>query len=238
MTTTPEMTLKELTRRIEKIRDVGWIRSYRSGDTGVGHTMEGLLGLQETNVALPDWGLLEIKTTRRDSKTPITLISKAPKLHQYKSRTEFMQTHGYWDDKRKRQALYITLDAISENSRHWKMIVDRNSERILFSHHNEIVASQDFQSLEEKLLKKVSNLVLIIAERKREGREEFFRYDEAYLLAHADIKKCIELIESGDITFDWRMHVRSDGTVRDYGPCYRMLEPKLPKLFRKKTRII
>ncbi|MCF2138046.1 MAG: MvaI/BcnI family restriction endonuclease [Candidatus Thorarchaeota archaeon] len=238
MTSIPEMTLEELVRRIEKIRDVGWIRSYRKGNTGVGHTMEGLLGLPETNVALPDWGLLEIKTTRRDSKTPITLMSKAPKLHQYKSRAEFMQAHGYWDEKRNRQALYLTLDAISENNRHWKMIVDKDNERILFSHNDEIVASQDFQSLEDKLSRKVSNLVLIIAERKREGKEEFFRYDEAYLLANADITKCIELIENGDITFDWRMHVKSDGTVRDHGPCYRMLETKMPKLFREKIRII
>ncbi len=44
MTSVLEMTVEELKRKIEKLRDLGWVRSYRKGNTGVGHTMEGLLG--------------------------------------------------------------------------------------------------------------------------------------------------------------------------------------------------
>ena len=238
MTGVLEMTVEELKRKIEKLRDLGWVRSYRRGNTGVGHTMEGLLGYGENNVALPDWGLLEIKTTRRDSSTPITLFSKSPKLVPGLSKKVFVEKHGYWDDKRQRQALYTTLNAISENSLGWKMVVDRGANTILFKHHREIVASQDPQSLKEKMAEKVSNLVLIIADRKREGKDEYFQYNEAYLLAGAEHERLLDIIEAGDLTFDWRMHLKESGTVRDHGPGYRMLESKLPNLYSHKERLV
>jgi hypothetical protein len=238
MTSILEMTADELKRKIEKLRDLGWIRSYRKGDTGIGHTMEGLLGYRENNIALPDWGLLEVKTTRRDSNTPITLFSKSPKLIPGLGRKEFIEKHGYWDDTRHRQALYTTLNATSENSLGWKMNVDRVTDSILFMHNGELVATQDPQSLEKKMAEKISNLVLIIADRKLDGKDEYFQYNEAYLLADADHERLLELIETGDITFDWRMHLRENGTVRDHGPGYRMLETKLHNLYSHRERLV
>ena len=238
MTSVLEMTVEEIKRKIEKLKGLGWVRSYRKGNTGVGHTMEGLLGYGENNIALPDWGILEIKTTRRDSSTPITLFSKSPALVPKTSRKVFMEKHGYWDDKRERQALYCTLNAISENSLGWKMVVDRGADSILFMHHGVTVATQDPTSLKEKMAEKLSNLVLIIADRKQEGKDEYFQYNEAYLLAGADHEHLLDLIEVGDITFDWRMHLKASGTVRDHGPGYRMLETKLPNLYGHKERLV
>ncbi|MFW9889413.1 MAG: MvaI/BcnI family restriction endonuclease [Candidatus Thorarchaeota archaeon] len=238
MTSVFEMTVDELKHKVKRIRDLGWIRSYRKGDTGVGHTLEGWLGIGENNVSLPDWGVLEVKTTRRDSNTPITLFAKSPKLVKGTSRKEFMENHGYWDESKRRQALYTTLNAINPNSLGWMMVVDRVARKILFLHYTEVVAFQDTKTLKEKMREKLSNLVLIIADRKSDGRDEYFHYDEAYLLADADIDRLLDLVEAGDITFDWRMHLKSSGVVRDHGPGYRMLENKLPNLYRHRERII
>ena len=238
MTSVLEMTVEELKRKVEKLRDLGWVRSYRKGNTGVGHTMEGLLGYGENNIALPDWGLLEIKTTRRNSSTPITLFSKTPKLVPGLGRKVLVEKHGYWDDKQQRQALYTGFNAISENSLGWKMVVDRGANTIRFTHHKEIVASQDPESLKEKIAEKVLNLVLIIADRKRDGKDEYFQYNEAYLLVGANHERLLDLIEAGDMTFHWRMHLKESGTVRDHGPAYRMLESKLPKLYSHKERLV
>lgn len=241
MTSVLEMTIEEIKRKLEKLKDFGWVRSYRKGNTGVGHTMEGLLGYGENNIALPDWGILEVKTTRRDSSTPITLFAKSPKLTLCSSRKEFVEKHGYWDAKRERQALYCTLNAETIQDgrcKGWKMEVDRRADAVLFVHHGEVVASQDSKSLKEKMAKKVLNLVLIIADRKQEGKDEYFQYNEAYLLAGADHEHLLDLIEAGDITFDWRMHLKANGTVRDRGPGYRMLETKLPKLYSHKERLV
>jgi hypothetical protein len=238
MTSVIEMTLDELTRKIEKLKDLGWIRSYRRGNTGVGHTMEGLLGYGENPLALPDWGIFEIKTTRRDSKTPVTLLSKTPKRIPGISREEFMRDHGYWDEERKRQALYCTLNAIKENSLGWILSISRAEGLINFIHNKEVIATQDVSSLQKKFEEKITNLVLIIADRKKDGKDEYFRYSEAYLLAKADIDRLLDLLESGDITFDWRMHLKKSGTVRDHGPGYRMLETKLPKLYNHIERLV
>ncbi|MHA1928599.1 MAG: hypothetical protein ACTSV2_08495 [Candidatus Thorarchaeota archaeon] len=34
MTSVLEMTVEEIKRKLEKLKDFGWVRSYRKGDTG------------------------------------------------------------------------------------------------------------------------------------------------------------------------------------------------------------
>ncbi len=241
MTKVPEMTIAEIKRKLERLKELGWVRSYRKGPTGVGHTMEGLLGLGETNISLPDWGKLEIKTIRRNSNTPITLFSKSPKLKDCSSLKEFVEKHGYWDEKRERQALYCSLTSqMIETGRckGWIMRVDKESEDILFQHFKEVVAVQDALSLKKKMAEKLSNLVLIIADRKRERNAEFFQYNEAYLLANAAHDHFLDLIENGDIIFDWRLYLRPNGTVRDHGAAYRIKESKLVNLYAHRERLV
>ncbi len=238
MTSIHEMTIEELRKKLEKLKDYGWIRSYRRGSTGIGHTMEGLLGFAENNLSIPDWGTVEIKSARRNSTSPISLLTKMPRIIEGLSRIDLVRKHGYWDTKQQRYALYTTLTATSVNSLGWKLFVNHSTQRIEFTHNNEIVAFQDFVQLQKALQKKVTNLVLIIADSRKEGKFEYFNYNEAYILSDADIKNLLILIENGDISFDWRMHLKTTGSVRDHGPAYRMQERKLINLYAVRKRLI
>ncbi len=69
------MTLKEIERRLHALKAMGYIPAGRHGSTGVGHTFEQKMGLSETNIPVPDLGgRVEIKTTRRDSDSLVTLF--------------------------------------------------------------------------------------------------------------------------------------------------------------------
>ena len=70
-----EMQLKELIKRLEKLRDKGFVETIRIGPTGIGHLLEKELGLDETNIAIPDiGGRVELKATRRNVNSLITFI--------------------------------------------------------------------------------------------------------------------------------------------------------------------
>lgn len=42
-------TLDDFIREYKKIQSMGWIRTHRSGNTGIGKTLEDLLGIEENN---------------------------------------------------------------------------------------------------------------------------------------------------------------------------------------------
>ena len=41
--------IKNLYQKFESIQKMGWVKSYRKGDTGIGKTFEELLGKTEEN---------------------------------------------------------------------------------------------------------------------------------------------------------------------------------------------
>ncbi|MFQ5833924.1 MAG: MvaI/BcnI family restriction endonuclease [Candidatus Thorarchaeota archaeon] len=238
MTSAPEMTVEELTRKIQTIKNLGWVRTARKGPTGVGHTLEALLGYAENNIAIPDWGVFEIKATRKSQRNLVTLFSKVPKRVEGIDPRTLVTEHGYWDSKKGRQSLYCTVSATETNSLGWRILIYDQRGRIEFVHNGEIVAYEELASLQDVLTRKVENLVLVLAERKVDGKIEFFHYNEAYLLARADAGRLLNLLRRGKIVFDWRMHIKPDGRVRDHGPGYRMFETDIPQLYAHTERLV
>ena len=58
------MTLKEIQNNLEELKNRGFIFSHRKGPTGIGHTLEQELKLNETNLAIPDiGGRVELKAS-------------------------------------------------------------------------------------------------------------------------------------------------------------------------------
>ena len=56
-----------------------WYPEGRQGNDGsAGNTLEDLLGVEENNLRLPDWGDIELKTKRIESQSLITLLHREP----------------------------------------------------------------------------------------------------------------------------------------------------------------
>ena len=62
----------------EKVRDMGFVKSHRSHNTGIGKTLEDLMGVEENNIVGPDFGNIEIKSQRAFSGSKVTLFTKSP----------------------------------------------------------------------------------------------------------------------------------------------------------------
>ncbi len=68
----------ELIRRLREIEEMGYIRTHRAGNTGVGKTLEDLLGIKENNIPGPNSAMIELKSARKNAKSMLTLFTKSP----------------------------------------------------------------------------------------------------------------------------------------------------------------
>jgi hypothetical protein len=72
------MELTDFLLKIQEIKKRGFEPTHRKGPTGIGKTLEDLLGITENNIAGPDFSIYELKTGRKDSSSMLTLFTKAP----------------------------------------------------------------------------------------------------------------------------------------------------------------
>ena len=72
--------LEEIIRKLKELKTKGYIKTHRAGQTGIGKTLEDLLGIEENNIPISNTTFAELKSARKGSKSMITLFTKSPLL--------------------------------------------------------------------------------------------------------------------------------------------------------------
>lgn len=62
----------------KKVKALGWVKSNRKNNTGIGKTFEDYIGVVENNLEEPDLAGFEIKSHRAEATSYVTLFTKAP----------------------------------------------------------------------------------------------------------------------------------------------------------------
>jgi len=231
--------LKEVTTKLQEIKNKGFIQSLRKGSTGIGYTFETLFGVQENNIPIPDiGGRVEIKTMRRDSQSLITLFTFNRGVWHIKQKV-LIQKYGYIDEKG-RYALKNTVYYGRPIPQGIFLDVDENKNTIhlVDSKNKEILATWDVYIIVGTFMTKLSRLLIIIADRKVEQGEEYFHYNEAYLLTDPSPRNFLKAFKSSLIGIDIRMHLKESGAVRNRGTAFRIKEKDLMELYKHKRRLI
>ena len=234
------MTLKEVIAKLKEIKSKGCIPSLRSGPTGVGYTFEHYFGVKENNIPIPDiGGTVEIKTTRRDSQSLITLFTFNKGVWEVNPR-DLILKYGYVDNKG-RHALKTTVFYGKPNALGLYLQVDeeQNLIKLVESKGNSTLGVWDLFVIVGKFMTKFGKLLFVIADSGHtpEGRE-CFRYSEAYLLSEPDSRKFMQAFKDSLIGLDLRMHLKETGTVRNRGTAFRIREANLMDLYAKKQKLI
>ncbi len=240
-------TLDDFVREFSKICEMGWITTHRAGPTGIGKTLEDLLGIKENNFDDPDFGEYELKSCRINSGSMLTMFTRSPQPARSNTylRLKYGYASGAYDNDEK--VLHSTLSAdrftpISNTGNMLKIVCD--AEKIA-------IASQDGaenvywtrEALKRCFEKKYKGkFVYAKAEARGLGASEKFRFVEAFEVSGFDYDAMISLLEHGKIYVDLRIgqyhHGKDAGKTHDHGTAFRIKESDQHLLFRTRTKIV
>lgn len=231
----PEIDIK---KKLKEISSKGFIKALRKSDTGIGFTFETEMGIKENNLKNEDFTYkgekVELKTQRKETTSNITLFTKEPIKGEINDKT-LIDKYGY-KNGHGRRALKITLTTKSHTPQGLKLEVDEKEKKIFVTHKS--YGRLWFWSIFD-IKFKLGNLLLVFAERQKKGENEYFNYNEAYYFTVFDENAFFKLIKSGRIVVDLRMHVKPNGTVRNHGTAFRIINlENLSSCYKKKDTII
>ena len=233
------MNLAELKQKILQIKNIGFIESRRIHDTGIGKTLEDLLGIQENNLRLPDVGEIELKTKRIDSESMLTIATKAP-LPRGVNRVlfeayKYKDSDGYY-------CLHSTVYGSRDNPQGFRVVLTQN--RLELRNKRNIEAFWPIAIFDEVLKSKSDKILLVFAETEgeRKLRTEKFRFTEAYLLSDLNIDKFQKAIENDKLKVDIRIGVYRIGDLKgkyhDHGTGFRIHRRDFPHLYDNFEQLI
>jgi len=227
----------ELVQKLREIRDMGWVRTHRRGNTGIGKTLEDLLGIHENNVPGPNaLGMVELKAARKGQSSMLTLFTKSPSPSRANS--ILLRRFGYTTpSSHGRNVLHSTVNAVSFNtlrgSQGFK--IDVKDDRLnLISTEREVLGYWDKTTLQRSFERKLPKLLYVKADCRRSGSEEEFRFNEAWALSGFSFENFVQLVEEGVIFVDVRIGQYPDGRPHDHGTGFRVQPDKLDMCFSKR----
>lgn len=234
------MTLQEIQRELLRLKEKGFIPSRRKGPTGIGHTLEQELNLTENNLSLPDiGGRIELKTTRKNSQSFVTLFTFNRAVWQI-DQTTIIENYGYLD-KNNRQSLYSTVFYGQPNPQGLRIELDKTTQKVHLHHHSGVLlATWSIYTIIGKFTSKLERLLVVLADSRRNdvsGKEEFL-FNEAYILKDALPDNFLTAFENSQIAIDIRMHLKATGAVRNHGTGFRIKENNMINLYADKRKIL
>jgi hypothetical protein len=200
-----KMTLREFQKSFAKLKALNWVKSERRGPTGIGQTLEKLIGLSENNIALPDLGKIELKAHRINSSSMITLFTFNRKVWKMRP-LEAIKKYGTPDEDG-RLGLYFTMSPTPNST---GLFLHIESETISVRHvSGEIIAEWQLQTLAERFIKKIPALILASAFSEMRGDVEWFKFDRAQLLTGTSAEIISSQIYNKDVILDIRFSPRT-----------------------------
>jgi hypothetical protein len=189
----------------------GFIPTMRSGDTGVGFTLEALLGIRANSSQKPDFKGIEIKSGRVGSRglaaSRSSLFSSKPDWvnSAIKKPLELLDTHGYKADDGVRRLACTLCNA--PNSLGFFLEVDAEPD-VLHAMRNvasrpEKLVQWALPHLRRRLSEKHRETFWVKARTRNGGAGEEFHYYEVQHTMGPLVSNFAALIESGHIEFDF-----------------------------------
>jgi len=227
---------RELLNLLKGIGKSGWVQTLRPGDTGIGYTLETLLGIPENSSKKPDYKGIEIKSSRLKSKNA-QLFAKVPnwKRSQLKGSYDILMKHGRFSTESNRLQINHTIHANKENSYGLRLEVDYTNNLLrqycLIAGRREEDVLWEMDTLKGALKRKHPQTFWVSTKTRKKGHiEEFLYYEGAY--THTpNIDAFPLLLEAGDIFVDYLIKQRPNGSADDRGYSFKMKKKNLDALF-------
>lgn len=232
--------LERFLSEFDQIRARGFIRTLRSGDTGIGYTLESLLNIPENNSPRGDYFGMEVKAYRdseqtADNNEKMNLFLKEPEWVDGLTSEDRVKLYGYADG-RQRPALYQSVTC-EQGKRGFQLRVSAEKDRLDLCLYGRPIGRWNRDILQERLTEKHGHTVFVAADCRGTGSGEEFWFRTVTWCQDPSTEKFFGLITSGDIIVELRMHVEARGSVRNHGTAFRIRKSKLPELFASRQSV-
>ncbi len=213
-----------------KDRMSDWTQTERFADTGVGRTVESLLGIPMNADTTPDYKGIELKSHREASKVRNTLFTQSPEwgISRLKSGKAIVEEYGYIPRGYDQKSLHVTLSSNKPNQQSLGLLIvpqkgllEADEFSLLPSADGSFLKIKDVAAwrllkLHERLLVKHKETFWIDAETKRENGREYFRCTEILHTKNPIPAQFDVLLEQGLITVDFLLCRRSGGDTYSF----------------------
>lgn len=213
-----------------KDRMTDWMPAEILADTGIGRTVESVLGIDMNPSRAPDYKGIELKSHREASRVRNTLFTQAPEwaISRLKSGKAIVEEYGYIPDGYNHKSLHVTLRANRPNPQGLGLLVqpqlgllEANEFSLIaladgtFKKINDVAAWQ-LKNLHERLLTKHHETFWIDAETKKESGKEYFRVTEILHIKNPIPSQFDVLLDQGQITVDFLLCRDSGGDTYSF----------------------
>lgn len=233
----------------KKVKALGWVKSNRRNNTGIGKTFEDYIGVVENNLEEPDLAGFEIKSHRAEASNYVTLFTKVPNFPN-KANVHLNYNFGipYEENlhlKKLHTSMFATKYNTYGNKYSFRLINDRKSRKLKIGvfdiNTHELIdaeAGYTYECLSTVLQKKLKNLFFVSAQRRYCGKNEEFYFNHAEIYTEPSFDKFIDLIDKGLIMYDIRIGCYQSGAnygkSHDHGSGFRILERDIHRLYSNK----
>ena len=249
----PDDNLNLFIENFKRVRNLGFVQSHRSHNTGIGKTFEDLIGVEENNLDGPDFGDIELKSQRKLAGSYITLFTKSPS-HPKKSKTNpktantlLRDNYGIEnEDNPDIKKLHTSMFCSHFNTTYkkWGFRIRPNStEQKLFIDVKDLDNDEmeginvyyDYSILKSILIKKLNIVAFVSTEHKTENGIEHFHFNKCKVYYKCDFENFISLIRQDKIMYDIRIGSYKTGSnygkVHDHGSGFRVRKENMSDVF-------
>jgi len=176
---------------------------------------------------------IELKT--KHDKTLQTLFSRVPSRYlACKDKKELVEKYGYFDQKRKRQALYTSFNN-SPDSLGFYLAPMKN--RVVVNKKRIELLECDNESLNEALLMKHSETAYVsVSSEKLSNGKQGCRFDQMLYCKTPSILRFITMAKKGNVYLDFTLSMVGD-RAKDHGFLWRVPQQAIGDLYVE-TQII
>lgn len=224
----------ELLNKLKRISKKGFVKSEVNSDTGIGRTIESLLGIKMNSSIAPDYKGIELKSFRDARNNRKGLFGKTPNwnLSKFNSRVEILDAFGYWENGIFR--LYNTMRGTGRNAQGLILRIEDKKDWLVENSDKPEIGDflvWELETLRKALLKKHKETFWIKAVSKMEDNNEYFHFIEVEHTKNPMVDKFEILVETGAITMDYPIKRMPNGQVIDKGCNFKLNANCLDLLF-------
>lgn len=213
-----------------KDRMSDWTPSEKLADTGIGRSVETILGIPMNADKTPDYKGIELKSHREASKVRNTLFTQSPEweISKFKSGRSIVKEYGYIPEGYDHKTLHVTLSANRPNQQRLGLLVSLHKGLLEADEFSTAqmedgtfqkvkdVAAWRLMKLHERLLIKHRETFWIDVETKKENGREYFRCTEILHTKNPIPAQFDVLLDQGLITVDFLLCRRSGGDTYSF----------------------